>query len=128
MSDPLTADFLITEAEHQDRIIELARDFGWLVGSTKDSRRSEDGEPDLRMVHPVQGRAIVIECKDQRGRYRKARVAPKSGRLLPGQDDWAEAYKQCPGVEYYLSRPSDWDEMKEILLPPLKPVMGVQDA
>ena len=117
MSEPLPADFLITEAQHQDRIIELARDLGWLVGSTKDSRGSEDGEPDLRMVHPVQGRAIVIECKDQRGRYRKAREAPKSGRLLPGQDDWAEAYKACPGVEYYLSRPSDWDEMKEILLP-----------
>jgi len=121
MSDPRPADFLKTEAEHQDHIIELARDLGWLVGSTKGSMGSEQGEPNLRMVHPIQGRAIVIECKDQTEHYRKAGVDPKSGRLLPGEDDWAEAYKVCPGVEYYLSRPSDWEEMTQILLPPVKP-------
>jgi len=121
MSDDNPADLAITQTSNQNRIIELARDLGWLVGSTKGSQGSKDGEPNIRMIHPVQGRAIAIECKDQTDYCHEARVDPKSGRLLPGQGDWAEAYKACPGVEYYLIRPSDWEEIKIILLPPIKP-------
>ena len=118
MNEPLPADFLITEADHQDRIVDLARTLGWIVGVTHDSQKSEPGEPDLRMVHEGQRRVIFAETKTQRGRYIKARYAPKTGRLLPGQDDWAQALEACPGVEYYLWRPSHWDDIKELLLPP----------
>lgn len=117
MNEPTPADFAITQASNQARIVELARDLGWLVGA---STGSKDGEPNVRMIHPIQGRAIAIECKDQTSPYMQARV-DLTGRLLPGEDDWAEAYRACPGVEYYLIRPSDWEEIKAILLPPIKP-------
>ena len=49
---------LITEKDFQATVIALARTYGWIVGFTHDSRKSEPGEPDLRMVHPTQHREI----------------------------------------------------------------------
>ena len=33
----------------------------------------------------------------------------KRQRWLPGQDEWGEALKDCPGTEYMLVRPADLD-------------------
>ena len=54
----MNAQALITEKDFQATVIDLARSLGWIVGFTHDSRKSEPGEPDLRMVHPVQYRVI----------------------------------------------------------------------
>ena len=107
------AEELVSEADFQQGVIELARLTGWIVGFTQNSRRSEPGEPDLRMVHPEQHRVIFAELKVgdntlSKGRWNKSR-------WLPGQDDWAAALVRCPGVEYCLWTPGDWAKIEELL-------------
>ena len=97
---------LITEKDFQATVIDLARTYGWIVGFTYDARKSEPGEPDLRMVRPP--RVIFAELKTVKGKLTKGRWN-KSGRWLPGQDQWAAVLSECPGVEYYLWRPDGLD-------------------
>ena len=105
---------LITEKDFQATVIDLARTYGWIVGFTHDSRKSEPGEPDLRMVHPDQHRVIFAELKTVKGKLTKGRLN-KSGRWLPGQDEWQSALISS-GVEYYLWRPDGLDgEIERIL-------------
>ena len=40
------------EKDFAQAVVGYARAQGWLVGYTYDSRKSEPGEPDLRMVRP----------------------------------------------------------------------------
>ena len=106
---------LITEKDFQATVIALARKDGWIVGFTHDSRKSEPGEPDLRMVHPVQHRVIFAELKTAKGKLTTGRWNKSGNRWLPGQDQWAAVLSECPGVEYYLWRPSDLDDVERIL-------------
>ena len=109
----MNAQELITEKDFQATVIDLARTYGWIVGFTYDARKSEPGEPDLRMVRPP--RVIFAELKTVKGKLTKGRYN-KSGRWLPGQDQWQDALISCPGVEYYLWRPDDLDgEIERIL-------------
>lgn len=108
---------LIREKDFQQTVWELATRLGWIVGWTHDARKSEPGEPDLRMVHKEQGRVLFIELKSEKGKLTKSRWNKAGTRFMPGQEDWAEALNACPGVEYYLFRPSDWDEIEAALRP-----------
>lgn len=109
-------DKLVTEKEFQTNVRTLARQLGWIVGFTYDSRHSEPGEPDLRMVHPVMHRVVFAELKTMKGKLSKGRWTKdrkgNNNRWLYGQDEWGVALAACSGIEYYLWRPSD---MKEIL-------------
>ena len=112
----MNAQALITEKDFQATVIDLARTYGWIVGFTYDARKSEPGEPDLRMVRPP--RVIFAELKTVKGKLTKGRYN-KSGRWLPGQDQWQDALISCPGVEYYLWRPDGLDgEIEQILREP----------
>lgn len=104
---------LLTEAQFAQVVIQAARGWGWLVGYTRDSRKSEPGEPDLRMIRPP--RVVWAELKREKGRLSRGRWNKSGNRWLPGQDDWADLLRQCSGVEYYLLRPSDWERVVEIL-------------
>ena len=90
-----------SEKDFQQAVRDLAALLGWAVWCTWDSRRSPAGEPDLRMVRPP--RVIFAELKTEKGRL--TQMQSTAGELLAG----------CPGVEYYLWRPGDWDEIGEIL-------------
>ena len=83
---------------------ELAQWCGWRVYHTHDSRRSPAGFPDLVLVR----RPIVI----------LAELKAARGRLTPEQRAWLEALGQCPGVETYLWRPSDWRQIEARLKRP----------
>ena len=110
----MTAQDLITEKDFQATVIALARKDGWIVGFTHDARKSEPGEPDLRMVHPDQHRVIFAELKTANGKLTKGRLN-KSGRWMTGQDEWQDALTSS-GVEYYLWRPDGLDgEIERIL-------------
>ena len=112
----MNAQELITEKDFQATVIALARKDGWIVGFTHDARKSEPGEPDLRMVHPVQLRVIFAELKTTKGKLTKGRFNTSGRRWLPGQDEWGAALGACPGVEYYLWRPDGLDgEIERIL-------------
>ena len=105
---------LIPEKDFQQTVVELFRAHGWIVGFTHDARKSEPGEPDLRMVHPIQHRFIAAELKTEKGKLTKGRWNKAHTRWLPGQDEWQAALIDCPGFEYYLWRPSMWEEIEEV--------------
>ena len=110
----MNAQALITEKDFQATVIDLARTYGWIVGFTHDSRKSEPGEPDLRMVRPP--RVIFAELKTVKGKLTKGRWNKSGNRWLPGQDQWAAVLSECPDVEYYLWRPDGLDgEIERIL-------------
>ena len=94
-------DNALSERDFQRQVVELAELTGWRTYHTYDSRNSHPGFPDLVLVRAP--RLIFAELKRERGRVAAA------------QREWAEDLEACPGVEYYLWRPSDWDEIKQVL-------------
>lgn len=90
-----------SEKHFLGRVVQLARACGWVDWHTLDSTGTRAGEPDLRLVRPP--RVIFAELKSQHGRVRLEQAAAIA--LL----------EQCPGVETYLWRPSDWARVVEVL-------------
>ena len=117
----------ITEAEFTAQIIDLAHLLGWLVahfrqGMTKHGWRtpvSGDGMgfPDLVLVSVGQRRVIYAELKRE------------SGRLSAKQEDWLEHLQRC-GCEVYVWRPSQFEEITEILRrrEPDRPAEALRDT
>ena len=93
----------MTEAELTQNVLDLARALGFLAFHARDSRRSEPGFPDILLVG--HGRILVVECKTEKGKLRPAVMGKR--RMLPGQQDWLDAFAEC-GAEAYLWRPSAW--------------------
>ena len=110
----MNLDSLMSEKEFMAQLVQAARMLRWMVSHMTLPQRSEPGVPDLLMVRPP--RVIFAELKSEKGRLTiKQRYSPKTGRSLPNQKDWKDAFESCPGVEYYLWRPSKWDEIVEKL-------------
>lgn len=94
-----------TEKAFQARVVRVARLLGWRQYHTYDARRSPHGWPDLVLlrVRGGVGRLIVAELKSERGRATKFQM------------DWIQELATVPGVEAHLWRPSQWDQILEIL-------------
>lgn len=90
-----------TEREWQRHVVSLAQLQAWAPYHTHDSRRSQRGFPDLVLVRPP--RVIFSELKTNKGRVR------------PEQKWWRSLLEGCPGVEYYLWRPSEESQVREVL-------------
>jgi hypothetical protein len=95
----------MTEAQLQRVVLDLAEITHWLVYHTHDSRKSHKGFPDLTLVRPP--RVIFAELKGD-GAYGKRG-------LTRDQIDWIDALGQCPGVEAYVWRPDDINDISTIL-------------
>ncbi len=91
----------MTERDFQRQVLDLAGILGWTVYHPALSKWSERGWPDLTMVRPP--RLILAELKRE------------TGRSSTHQDRWLAMLGQCPGVEVYLWRPSDLDEIAAVL-------------
>ena len=106
----------VTEKEFQASVQELAVPCGWRTYHVHDSRRQVrdrgglpayvgdkdiKGFPDLVLVRPP--RTIFAELKKEKGR------------VTPEQRQTLNLLGECPGVETYLWRPSDWDQIMDIL-------------
>jgi hypothetical protein len=92
-----------SEAHFQQRVIQAAKLLGWLlVYHTWDSRRSPSGFPDLVLVNEKQHRHIFVELKAQRGR------------LTLAQERWRDGLERV-GCEWYCWRPSDWEQLIQVL-------------
>ena len=89
----------MTEKQFQAQVVELAQTLGWLVYHTYDSRRSVPGFPDLVMV--------------RNGVIHFAELKSEKGKLTPEQRLWLTELGR--GRVVYLWRPSDWDEIVEVL-------------
>ncbi|MHA7145460.1 VRR-NUC domain-containing protein [Arthrobacter sp. TmT3-37] len=84
-----------TETQFQNKITQLAKELGWLVYHTNDSRRSDPGWPDLVLAHPIRHRLIIWELKS------------KTGRATPAQFAWITALRTA-GINVGIKRPEDW--------------------
>lgn len=91
----------LTEGAFQAQVLQLARLYGWHAYHPYDSRRSAKGWPDLALVRPP--RLVLVELKTERGR------------VTPDQQAVLGLLASCPGVETYLFRPRDWEEIEEVL-------------
>jgi hypothetical protein len=100
------------EASFQACVLEVARLGGWRTLHIRPARRADgswrtpvsgDGQgwPDLTLVRPP--RLLFVELKSERGR------------LSASQADWIGVLRLLPKVEVYVWRPSDWDELVEVL-------------
>jgi hypothetical protein len=83
---------LLTGTQVQDGIIDAARKLGYLATHFREMRATEPGWPDVVVVGF--GKLCLWECKSRHEPLVAARVAPRSGRLLPGQADWIDAFRQ----------------------------------
>jgi len=103
----------MTEAVLQRTVIEMAQRLGYLVFHFPDKALAElakrqrwdampdKGFPDTWIVG--RGRLIVAECKTERGR------------LDADQRLWLAALREVEGIEVYVWRPSDMDEIERIM-------------
>lgn len=85
----------MSEKQLQDLVVALARQLGWLVYHTYDSRRSEPGYPDLHLVHSSSRRSLFRELKSE------------SGIVSTPQRNWIAALQSC-GCDVGVWRPADW--------------------
>jgi hypothetical protein len=95
---------LWTEKQFLAEVIQVAKGFGWTVYHTHDSRRSEEGFPDLAMRRDETYtlRALVAELKVGDNMPTKAQRA------------WLEAFAAA-GVPAFLWRPGDWEVIVKVL-------------
>lgn len=105
MSETRTAaeavDALMSERDFARVVIDAAKLLGWRVYWSWSSVHSPAGFPDLVLVRPP--RVVFAELKSERGR------------LSVWQRETIDLLGQCPGVETYVWRPSDWRELERIL-------------
>jgi hypothetical protein len=91
----------ITERQFSRQIDELTRTLGYVLYHTFLSVRSAPGFPDDVLVRPP--RIIFAELKSE------------TGKLTAAQEGWLALLRQCPGVETYVWRPSQLQEIAVIL-------------
>ena len=91
-------DRLMTEDELLSAVLELARWYRWLAHHDRRADRAitqgDQGFPDVFLARPP--RLVLVELKTQ------------TGTLRVMQKVWREALEKCPGIEYYVWRPSSW--------------------
>jgi hypothetical protein len=90
-----------SEERFLQAIRELAHALRWATYHTRNSRRSDQGWPDLVMARPP--RLVVAELKVGKRRPTDAQQA------------WLDALAGCPPVEAFVWYPKDWDEIVEVL-------------
>ena len=87
----------LLEDAWQRQVIGLASFYGWRTYHTHDSRRSQRGYPDLTLIRPPE--LIFAELKT------------RTGRISPEQAAWLADLEQIPGVDTYIWRPADFDDV-----------------
>jgi hypothetical protein len=97
----------MSEREFQDLVKDYATLNGWLLYHTLDSRGSSPGFPDLTLLRCRPSDLLFAELKSE------------SGKVRPEQLVWIEGLRAA-GVNAYLWRPSDWDEILVRLARPRK--------
>lgn len=98
-----------TEAVFQARLLRYASIYGFSFRyHTFNSRRSTAGYPDLTLLNPDAGAAVLVEVKTDKGK------------LTQAQRDWLYAIANC-GIDAALWRPRMEDEIVGWLSSPKGP-------
>lgn len=91
----------ITEKAFMRQVTDLAEMLGWVTYHPWLSIHSPRGWPDLALCRPP--RLILAELKAEKGK------------VSDHQERWAVLLKAVPGVEYFLWRPSDIEDVAAVL-------------
>lgn len=91
----------IAERDFQRQVLDLARILGWHAYHPALSKWSERGWPDLALVRPP--RLVFAELKAERGR------------TTEHQERWLGLLRDCAGVEVFLWRPADLEQIAAVL-------------
>lgn len=95
------------EAQWQREVVRLARQWRWRLYHPLISWGSIPGYPDLTMVRPP--RLIYAELKSD------------TGTTTDAQRAWLDDLSRIPGIEVYLWRPRDVEEVVHILACKVRP-------
>jgi hypothetical protein len=90
-----------SEKSFQRRVVQLAELYGWVAWHQLDSTGTRAGLPDLILLRPP--RVVFAELKSQHGRVRLE------------QAQTIALLEHCPGVQVFCWRPSDWQQIVEVL-------------
>ena len=90
-----------SEKAFMAEIRKLAAEYGWMCYHTHDSRKSDEGWPDLVLLKG--GRLIIAELKTEKGV------------LTTKQTLWIDALRNVRGIKVEVWRPSDGPEIRRIL-------------
>lgn len=105
----------ISERDWQQTVIGLLDLHGWTWFHVGDSRRASAAILDIIAIRPP--RFLCIELKTEKGKLTKTKVVKgKHGfyaRL--GQLEVIALLHQCPGVECFVWRPSNYEDMVRVL-------------
>ena len=96
---------LIAENHLRQTVVEMAKALGWRVYTTWISVHSPAGFPDLVLVRPP--RLIFAELKREPGK--------EKGQSTSDQYEWLADLQACEGVEAFLWRPSDREQVEKVL-------------
>ena len=91
----------VTESQLREQIRDLCKVIGWKFYFTYNSMHSPKGMTDLILCRPP--RVIFAELKREKTD------------LKPDQELWRDELKQCPGIEWYLWKPSMIEQITDIL-------------
>jgi len=95
---------MTSEAQLQRDVIQASKLLGWMCYSIPDSRRAtSNGYPDLTFLYPGNGRSGS-------GDFFLAELKAENGVLSRERGGWI-AGLHAGGVEVFVWRPSDWDEI-----------------
>ena len=100
---------MVSERDFQNTVIELAKLNGWLVHAERHAMK-KDGS----WITPIQGDAGFVDLVLVRDRVIFAELKSEKGKVSDAQWGWIDALRMV-GKEVYIWRPSDWDEIVEIL-------------
>ena len=109
----------MSEKDFQARTVELMRLCDFFVYHTYDSRRSEEGYPDITAIHRTKPICLIAELKSETGKLTRG-YTDSRGRYHPGQADWMQRWHEIatdPRARIYtrLWRPSDTQEIEKFL-------------
>jgi hypothetical protein len=91
----------VSERDLTGYVRDVARAFGWRRYHTWISKHSAAGFPDEVLVRGE--RLLFAELKREKGK------------LSAEQEAWLEDLRRVPGVEVYVWRPGDMDEIAQVL-------------
>jgi hypothetical protein len=97
----MTQELTVSEAAFLAQVRELATWTGWMIYHTHNSIHSPAGFPDLVLARTP--RLIFAELKTERGRPSEK------------QTYWLDELRGVAGVETYVWRPADLDDISRIL-------------
>jgi hypothetical protein len=98
---PRRAGLFETEKAFMQAVLDLAKVYGWRVYHPYLSIRSAPGFVDIVAVRPP--RLLMIELKSARGQ------------LTSFQQAWLDDLRACDGVEVFIWRPDDWEDLVRVL-------------